>query len=230
MPIINSRSKTERNDNATKAQPGSDGFTADTSKAPDEQANAGAQATQSKAPPPKTKKKPLTLVTIAVLLLCTAGGVYYSAKSAKLEEPTSYSSSELDPAEVVLEIDRFAKLGGMISLTKQEIEVNTITLIEAEESGSSVTMNAIEIIINKKKQELKELQDKAVATLGTLYNFSLQNQEQTEAIFTEQIKQAEKEEKASRAKILQIALDAVNSVQPIGSPEQHFRGMIEDRM
>lgn len=229
MPIINSRKKTETTAEAAISPSEVEASANGISSAPEVPSQTRPDLSKQKAEPAKPKNSILPVFVIA-LILCAVGGAYYLFNFAALLDSSTYQPIELDSAEVVQEINRFAKLGGMMSLTEKEIEVNTVTIIEAENAGSTVTMNAVEIILNKNKQELNELREKAIATLAALYNFSLQNQEQTEAIFNEQIDIAQAEEKALRAALLQTALDAVSSVPPIVAPEQHFRGMIEERM
>lgn len=229
MPIINSRKKTESTDENTIAPSELETLASGVSSAPEMAAQDQPKTTKGNANPPKSKNIPFPVIVTA-LILCVVGSAYYLFNFTTLLESSAYQPIELDAAEVVQEIDRFAKLGGMISLTEKEIEVNTVTIIEAENAGSAVTMNAVEIILNKNKQDLKELREKAIATLAALYDFSQQNQEQTEAIFNEQIDIAQGEEKVLRAELLQTAFDAVSSVPPIVAPEQHFKGMIEDRM
>lgn len=196
-------------------------------------------------------KKVLLPVLLAIFTLSGAGGAYYYAinhaalldstsneqvqldQAQVVQEPIELNSGrpvELDSGQIMQEIDKFAKLGGMISLTEKEIEVNTVTLIEAENVGSSVTLNAVEVILNKKKQELNELRGKAVAALMALYEFSQKDQEQTTKIFKKEIDEARRGEKATRLEQLQTALDAINSVPPILAPQQHFKGMVESRL
>lgn len=225
MPIINSRKKTGNSTSSSEVEVLASGVSSVPEVEPQEQPKTTKQNTK----PPKSKKISLPVVVIA-LMLCAVGGAYYLLNFTTFLEGSAYQPIELNAVGVVQEIDRFTKLGGMISLTEKEIEVNTVTIIEAENTGSTVTMSAIGIILNKNKQELNELREKAVATLVALYDFSQKNQEQTEAIFNEQINIAQREEKALRAELLQIALDAINSVPPIVAPQQHFRGMIENRM
>nr|WP_281722627.1 hypothetical protein [Nitrosomonas nitrosa] len=232
MPIINTKKKGENPSGGNQhSSVGAEALSGDFS------AGVG-----TKTKEPSKPKKILLPVILSIAALSAVGGAYYAVNHASLLDSSSnepveldqaqvvQESVELDPVQIVQEIDRFAKLGGMISLTEKEIEVNTVTLVEAENVGSSVTMNAVEIILNKKKKELSELRDKAVATLMALYEFSQKNQEQTSTIFKEQMDEAKKGEKALRLEQLQTALDAINSVPPIRAPQEHFKGMVESRL
>lgn len=228
MPIINNRKKVENppegNPSSVAAEGLSDGIS------PVVETTPTPEVRNIKKSKPSKPKRFLLPAVLVILILGIAAGAYYLVNYTALLDSSSYEPVELDSAQVKQEIDRFAKLGGMISLTEKEIEVNTVTLIEAENAGSSVTMNAVEVILNKKKQELNELRDKAVATLMALYDFYQKNEEQTSNIFKEQMEEAQRGEKALRLEQLETALDAINSVPPIVAPQQHFKGMVESRL
>lgn len=190
----------------------------------------------------EAQKKPsgrVSKIALGFAAILVAGfSIYFLFDKTTLFQPASEKHQAKEnnkkntatEEQVILEIKSLVKLGSLASLTKQEIEANTIALIEAEESGSTVTMHAVEIILNQQKKELEELKSKMVNVLLNLYDFQKSHKDQLSSIFENEITKESGSGNSTAVNTLEMGRDAVNSVPPIVAPEQHFKGSINHRL
>ncbi|WP_144776877.1 hypothetical protein [Marinobacter maritimus] len=230
MPIINNpnRSAPEK-----KQQP-EPGKEQDTQEQP-------AEPEPSKTKPgPAKKTSPLTAVAIVVSLIGALGGGGYAYVQSQtpvdegvVAEVTTESTPEatpVNPEELELDIKNYIKLSTLYHLTSQEIEMNTISLIEAQKTGSSVSINAIEVILNHKKKELVDLRDRMADTLESLYTHNMNDGVLVEQELTNTITTLQSEQKQTAADMLIMGMETINSVPPIMAPKEYFKNMIDDRL
>lgn len=230
MPIINNPNRPAPE---TKQQP-PPGKEQDTQEQP-----AEPELSKTK-PEPDKKLSPLTAVAIVVLLIgALSGGGYAYMQSQTpvikkvVAEVTSESTPEatpVNPEELELDIKNYIKLSTLYHLTSQEIEMNTISLIEAQKTGSSVSINAIELILNHKKKELVALRDRMADTLESLYTHNMNDGRQVERELTNTITTLQSEQKQTAADMLIMGMETINSVPPIMAPKEYFKNMIDDRL
>jgi len=230
MPIINNPNRPAPE---TKQQP-PPGKEQDTQEQP-----AEPELSKTK-PEPDKKLSPLTAVAIVVLLIgALSGGGYAYMQSqtpvikkvvAEVISESTPEATPVNPEELELDIKNYIKLSTLYHLTSQEIEMNTISLIEAQKTGSSVSINAIELILNHKKKELVALRDRMADTLESLYTHNMNDGRQVERELTNTITTLQSEQKQTAADMLIMGMETINSVPPIMAPKEYFKNMIDDRL
>lgn len=193
---------------------------------------------------PAKKSSPLMAVAIVVLLIGALGGGGYAYMQSQtlVDEDvvaevtpetatqTTVETNPVNPEELELDIKNYIKLSTLYGLTSQEIEMNTVSLIEAQKTGSSVSINAIEVILNHKKKELVDLRDRMADTLESLYNHNMNDGVLVEQELTNTITTLQSEQKQTAADMLTMGMETINSVPPIMAPKEYFKNMIDDRL
>lgn len=177
----------------------------------------------------------LLAILIIILVLLAAAIYYFSSKSQESEKTQELEKSEsiakpIDLALLENNLKLLQKFGALASTTKEEIEVNTITLIEAENTGSTVTMRATEIILDKKKKELAEYKNKMVSLLEELYALYLNQPDTVTQYFEKAIDSVKASGNIVAEEALNTGIDALKTVQPILAPSQHFRNTLDHRL
>lgn len=199
-------------------------------------------------PAPAKKSSPLMAVAIVVLLIGALGGGGYAymqkqnpmdddvvaevtPETATQSNPQATAETKpVNPEALELDIKNYIKLSTLYNLTSQEIEMNTVSLIEAQKTGSSVSINAIEVILNHKKKELVDLRDRMADTLESLYTHNMNDGVLVEQELTNTITTLQSEQKQTAADMLTMGMETINSVPPIMAPKEYFKNMIDDRL
>lgn len=166
------------------------------------------------------------------------GGYYYwhqvdnssngSTSKSSLFGSTS-TSSEIG-SKSGLAIHRFAKLASIASLSRKEFEVNFVSLDEARRAGNPQIIAALEIIIQKKRQEFTESKEKMIESLMEL-NLLRQSQPSTvDGLVQAAISEAKSREESETARILESLTSMLENV-PVSAPaKQYFSDAIENRL
>lgn len=138
---------------------------------------------------------------------------------------TSGSGSRVD---VVHEVERFARVSAMAVLARREHEMNFVSLTEAERAGGETTVAALQIIVDKNRDDLARLKAELAAMLAALHDVAVADPERVTRAFDAAAAAADARSDADVAALIRLGGRAVVAGVPDGmEPEGHFASAIE---
>jgi hypothetical protein len=139
------------------------------------------------------------------------------------------TSSEIE-MKSGLAIHRFAKLASIASLSRKEFDVNFVSLDEATRAGNPQIIAALEIVIQKKRQELTESKKNMIESLMEL-NMLRQAQPSTvDGLIQTTISEAKSREENETARLLEPLTAMLENAPASPSAKKYFSDAIENRL
>lgn len=235
MPIINPRKRSTK-----KAEPVVALDTTPTPESPS--ATPPAQRNIEKATPPPeeavaTKKKSNALICAVALILGIAisiGGflLYTDWKQTQIDQLIAEEQAAEEQKmsfDITNNLDVYEKVSSLTSLTKRELEANTVALIETKQTpDSSVLISALEVIVGKNRQDLASYKERLIEILLELHGFNTLNAASVKEQITARSVDAGLRESKESVRLLTL-LDKILEGVPEGTElEEYFKVAIDD--
>lgn len=179
----------------------------------------------------------ISILAVLIIIILLAGYYYWHAVNNSPNGSTSKNSlfgststsSEIRSKSGVA-IHRFAKLASIASLSRKEFEVNFVSLDEARRAGNPQIIAALEIVLQKKRQELTESKEKMIESLMEL-NLLRQSEPSTvDGLIQAAISEAKSREESETVRILELLTSMLENV-PVSAPaKKYFSDLIENRL
>lgn len=166
--------------------------------------------------PKDTKKTPYLTIILALLLgigLPFASYFLYQEFSVTNTEENNEIIKEAEAIDISDDLNRLVKIGSLYSLAKKEYEINFVSLVEAQEQNkSTATIAALEIIINKKKQEIERYKQKLIAFLLEMSAVYKKQPDSFAFQFNKAIAEAEAQESSEKARLIKSGLNILEGL------------------
>ncbi|MEM8948771.1 MAG: hypothetical protein AAGC99_05505 [Pseudomonadota bacterium] len=178
---------------------------------------------------------PLQRVSLVVLLL---GLTLYAFEFISQKESTDADVTEdqsnvdvdVNDVDIALSIQRFKKVSSMTSLTKEIYESNFVALDEASKRPNTTTYTALEIIVNKNRQDLASHSDKLIEILRELSEMSESMPEVVEAEFDAAIVGAEQSDSTEAARLLKLGQKIIRHAPSEGDRTGYLQNAINNTL
>lgn len=146
------------------------------------------------------------------------------------EESSSEPATTTASVDISTSLEQLVKIGSLASLSKKEFEQNYVSLVEAEKLGSQSVISALEIVINKNRQDMANYKEKLIALLLELNDIYIQDSQGTAAQIHMAIAVAEDKSSAESARILELGLQALEGAPAQGDLSEYMTAAIENKL
>jgi len=173
----------------------------------------------------------LSILALFIGILIPMGSYYLytrlTASSGGGEEKEKVVTATVD---ISLNLERLVKLGSLASLSRKEFEVNVVSLQEAEKNGSSTVFSALEIVVNKKRQELAQYKEKLIALLMELNEVYTKHSSAVVTQFNKAIAAATTRDSAETSRILKMGIKILEGAPSKGELADYMKEALEDNL
>lgn len=146
------------------------------------------------------------------------------------DAPVSELVKTTEQVDISTSLEQLLKIGSLASLSKKEFEQNYVSLVEAEKLGSQSVISALEIIINKNRQDMASYKEKLVALLLELNDIYIQDTQGATAQMHMAIATAEDNNSLESVRILKLSLQALEGAPSQGDLGEYMTAAIENKL
>ncbi|MBL3529205.1 MAG: hypothetical protein JMN27_16445 [gamma proteobacterium endosymbiont of Lamellibrachia anaximandri] len=173
---------------------------------------------------------PSALALVLGILLPLGSYYLYGKLSAASRDKQEERRVQVAEVDISMNLERLVKIGSLTSLSKKEFEVNVLSLIEAEKIGGAAVLSALEIVVNKKRQDLVKYKDKLIALLMELNHVYSEHSDSVEAQFNKAIAAAEGRDSSETVRLLKMGLKVLEGSPRDADIREYMKVAIEDRL
>lgn len=185
------------------------------------------------APPPPSDN-PTKIVLISLLGLIAGVllpfGMYFGMQRLGGEGPAETEMTQAASDNVDLDIQRLQKIAALVALTQKEYEMNTVSRAEAEFSAESMTLAALDAILDKERRELADAKTQMAQLLVSIHGAYRQSPRHVSARFQAAIDSLAKKDSAEVLRILQLGAKAVEAVPDDTPAATYFARALDNNL
>lgn len=174
----------------------------------------------------------LSIAAMVLGILLPLGGYYlYSQYTDMKNESRADERSQLAKIDISLNLERLVKIASLASLSKKEFEVNAVSLQELGDNANGSVRSALEIVVNKKRQDLVKYKEKLIDLLLELNDVHVKHAGSVSNQFNKAIAGALTKDSDETVRLLKMGLKILQGMPSTGTNIQiYMKSAIDDKL
>ena len=170
---------------------------------------------------------PWAILALILGMVTTVGG-YYGYASLTQTKGSEQSASEA--ADIAIDIERYSKVSSLASLSEQEYQANFVALQEAQKVENTQTYAALEIIVNKNRQDLAKHKEKLIEILLDMSEIAVKQPDSVMAQFNRAIAEAEQRDSVESVRLLKLGRKIMEGTPVEGDRSGYLEKALADSL
>lgn len=170
---------------------------------------------------------PWAMLAMILGMTLSVGGYYGYASLTQAGGPDEPS---VDATDIAIDVERYTKVSSLASLSEQEYQANFVALQEAEKVENTQTYAALEIIVNKNRQDLAEHKKKLVEVLLDMSELAAQRPELVVDQFDKAIADAERKNSVESVRLLRLGRKILEGTPTEGDRTSYLEKALADSL